>query len=324
MKRTKQLFWCIFLIVMVAVGVAVVMNRDWILDWWKGLSYEPSAEMAGIRDSLALTDRGEFLFKASAPKLSEREEFNAYCREVLDEEMSVLGCYTDGDIYVYNIVAEELSGIRELTTAHELLHAVWARMSEGEREELGAELEKVLAANRERLGEELDTYDASQKQEELYVRAGTEVKQLPERLERHYAEVFSDQDLVVSFYDKYIGVFLEIEAEMDKMKAEMDGIAARIESLSQEYEKGIATLNGEIETFNACAERAGCFNNELEFYARRAELVARQEELGGIYEEINGLVNEYNELVEKYNADVTRTEKLNRVMNSSSKPEEVD
>ena len=324
MKTVRRILWLLAIVIVITIGALIILKRDWILDWWKGLSYEPSTEMAGIRDSLALTDRGEFLFKASAPKLSEREEFNAYCREVLDEEMSVLGCYTDGDIYVYNIVAEELSGIRELTTAHELLHAVWARMSEGEREELRAELEKVLAVNRERLGEELDTYDASQRQEELYVRAGTEVKQLPERLEKHYAEVFSDQDLVVSFYDKYIGVFLEIEAEMDKMKAEMDGIAVRIESLSQEYEKGIATLNGEIEAFNACAERAGCFNNELEFYARRAELVARQEGLGGIYEEINGLVEEYNGLVEKYNADVTRTEKLNRVMNSSSRPEEVD
>lgn len=321
MKRTKQLFWCIFLIVMVAVGVAVVMNRDWILDWWKGLSYEPSVEMAGIRDSLALTDRGEFLFKASVPKLSEREEFNANCREVLDEEMSVLGCYTEGNIYVYNIVAEELSGIRELTTAHELLHAVWARMSEGERNELADELAEVLKQNQDILKSEIDNYEMSERQEELFVRAGTEVADLPAELEKVYAEIFRNQDGVVAFYNKYIVVFREMEREMEALKVEMEGIQTQIDELTAEYERRAVQLNAAVERFNACAERVGCFSSEGEFYAQRNVLVAEQEALDGLYEKINGLVNEYNVRVEKYNADATQTEKLNRVINSASEVE---
>ena len=40
-----------------------------------------------------------------------------------------------------------------------------------------------------------------------------------------------------------------------------------------------------------------------------------------VYNRINVLVEQYNVLVEKYNSDVTRTEKLNRAMNSNSRPE---
>ena len=148
MKTAKKIFWLVVIGIVITAGVIVVLKREWILDWWKGLSYEPSAEMVAIRDSLSLTGEGEFLFKASAPKLSEREEFNTNCREILDEEMSVLGCYTDGDIYVYNIQSSELKGIREVTTAHELLHAVWKRMADGEKQELNRALHDVLAKNR--------------------------------------------------------------------------------------------------------------------------------------------------------------------------------
>lgn len=319
----KRVLWFGMVLLILVAGLLVIFNRDWIVDWWKGLSYQPSGEMARIMNDLKLTGRGEFLFKASGPKLSESEEFNAKCRDVLSDEMAVLGCYVGGDVFVYNIQSKELDGIRELTTAHELLHAVWARMSNAEKEGMLGDLRKVYQDNQEQLSKELDNYVSEQTQEELYVRAGTEVKNLPEKLEKHYAEIFSDQDLVVGFYDKYIGVFLEIEAEMDKLKAEMDGIQVQIDNLTKEYEQGVANLNAEIASFNRCAETAGCFGSESEFYARRGELVATQGALEAQYNQINALINEYNVRVEKYNADVTRTEKLNRVINSSVEVEGV-
>ena len=279
--------------------------------------------MGRIMEDLDLTDRGEFLFKASRPVLSSRDEFNSTCRTVMDEEVAVLGCYVDEDIYVYNIDSAELDGVRELTTAHELLHAVWARMGESERSELAADLKQVLEKNQEVLGEELNAYDAAEKQEELFVRAGTEVANLPAGLEKVYGEVFSNQDKVVGFYNKYIQVFRAMEKEMDELAAQMQSIQGEIDSLTGEYERRIDLLDGEITSFNNCAETAGCFASEGEFYNRRAVLVAEREALEGMYNQINGLVDQYNGLVEKYNADVTRTEKLNQVMNSSSKPEKL-
>lgn len=318
----KYLKW-LGLIVVLIVTVTVILNQQWINDYLRGFGYEPEGKMGRIMEDLGLTERGEFLFKAARPELSSQDEFNATCRTVIDEEMAVLGCYTNDNIYVYNIESTELDGIRELTTAHELLHAVWARMSLAERSALSDELSQVLKVNQNILGEELEAYDNEQKQEELFVRAGTEVANLPAELEKVYGEVFRDQDKVVRFYDKYIGVFREMEREMDELMTQMEGIQAEIDSLSGDYEQRVNTLDSEIDSFNACAETAGCFGSEGEFYGRRAVLVGEQEALEKIYNQINGLVNQYNELVEKYNADVTRTEKLNRVMNSNSRPEEL-
>ena len=261
-----------------------LINREWIVDYARGVSYQPTSEMSAIRDKLKLTDKGEFLFNATQPVLNGRETFNNICRTATDTEVAVLGCYTGGNIYIYNIVSDELKGIRELTTAHELLHAVWARMSDDERVALTEPLTRVFEANQDLLGKELDTYDIKEKQEELYVRAGTEVANLPDILEKHYGEVFSDQDLVVDFYNSYIKTFREIETEMDNLKAEMDTLSAEIDSLKVEFE--------------------------------RAPTWA-------LYYRINALVDEYNARVEKYNADIERYESLNQTVNSSVKVEGV-
>lgn len=313
----------ILMVALVGVMAVAVANREWVYDYVRGASYQPSGEMAKIRDDLKLTEQGEFLFNATRPQLEGKDTFNNVCRSVVDVEVAVLGCYTGGNIYIYNIVSEELTGIRELTTAHELLHAVWARMSDDEKAGLKSLLNQVYQENRAILESEINTYDESAKLEELYVRAGTEVANLPSALEKHYAEIFTDQDLVVKFYNSYIAVFREIEAEMDGLKAEMDAIAAETNAKKAEYEQRVSQLEADVVSFNACAAVVGCFDSEAAFYVRRDALVAEQESLNVLYAEISNLVAEYNARVEKYNADVTRSEQLNRMMNSNVRAEEI-
>ena len=274
---------------MVAVLGFGIINRVWVYDYFRGSSYEPVGEMGQIRDKLKLTERGDFLFRASRPVLMGKESFNSTCRSAVDAEVAVLGCYTGGNIYVYNIDAAELKGIRELTTAHELLHAVWARMSEEERSKLNQSLTQTFNENQELLERELKTYDAAERQEELYVRAGTEVANLPADLERHYAEIFADQDLIVEFYKSYITVFREIEAEMDELKAKMDVLKTEIDVKTEEY-----------------------YN-----------MVGTQEEFNALYEEINVMIAEYNNMVTEYNADIVRHDQLNQMIDSNDKVDEI-
>lgn len=311
------------LMVMIAVMAVIALNRQWFNDWWKGMHYQPEGEMGRIMEDLELTSRGEFLFRASLPQLSSRNEFNLKCRSVMDEEIAVLGCYTNDTIYIYNIESKELDGIRELTTAHELLHAVWARMSENEKRELEVVLTQVYDKNQTVLEKELATYDASLRQEELFVRAGTEIANLPTELEKVYGEIFQDQDTVVKFYDKYIGVFREMEAEMEELSLQMETLQNEIDDLTVEYEQRLRQLATEVDDFNNCANTMGCFSLENDFYARRAVLVGEQGELEAMYNQINGLVEQYNGLVEQYNADVTQTQQLNQMMNSASRPEKL-
>ena len=324
-KKSSFIFYAtgVLLLIVAFVLIWALLNRDWLTDWWRGKDYQPVGEMGRIMQDLKLTDRGEFLFRASWPALNSRDDFNTNCRSVLNEETAVLGCYTNNNIYVYNIESTELDGIRELTTAHELLHAVWRRMSVEERNKLTEELKVVYEQNKDRLEEEIGTYDESEQQEELYVRAGTEIKKLTDNLEKHYAEIFTEQDLVVSYYDKYIAVFKEIEADMNNLKAEMDDLDDSINALTDEYERRIKQLDADIVSFNACAEVAGCFTTEEQFNTRRNGLLTERASLEDIYNQINDLIASYNDKVEKYNSDVTRTQHLNEVMNSNKKVDEL-
>ncbi|MBR3172698.1 hypothetical protein IKF21_02175 [Candidatus Saccharibacteria bacterium] len=321
--RKSHIWGWICLLVIIGVGVGVFLNREWLFDYYRGITYHPSSEMARIRSDLQLTDKGEFLFNAAQPELEGSAEFNSYCRND-GSEVAVLGCYTSGNIYVYNIENAELNGIRELTTAHELLHAKWARMSEDERRALVEPLTRTFEANQSLLESELNTYETSEKQEELYVRAGTEIAKLPDILEKHYAEIFKNQDAIVTFYNNYIGVFKTLTAELDTLKAEMDEIGTQIDAKKTEYENRVDQLTKEVNDFNNCAKTEGCFETEWLFNARRAELVTEQGALELLYNEINDLVNIYNTKVEAYNADVLRSEKLNNMINSASKPKEIE
>ena len=320
-QKKLRLGWIIVMVLMVIVVVIVVLNRAWIYDWVRGVSYRPSGEMAAIRDELQLTEAGEFLFNAAQPELNAAEEFNENCRND-ESEIAVLGCYTAGNIYVYNIDAAELKGIRELTAAHELLHAKWARMSDDEKVALVEPLTRTFDAN-QFLADEINSYDVSEKQEELYVRVGTEVKDLPAALEKHYAEIFGNQDAVVDFYNSYITVFREIKAQMEELTNEMETLRAEIDGKMANYEAELAALEVDIANFNSCAETAGCFNSEWEFYAKRNILVARENNLNALNNEINNLIDIYNVKVNEYNANAMESRKLQNMINSKAEDIEI-
>lgn len=322
-QNVKQhyLKW-IVLFVLVVIVIAIILNRAWIYDWFRGVIYRPTAEMVSIRDKLNLTGRGDFLFNATQPELNGADDFNANCRQ--DEgEVAVLGCYAAGNIYVYNITDTKLDGIRELTAAHELLHAVWARMSNAEKEDLKPILQKVYQDNLSVLKDDIETYADDERIEEIFVRAGTEIKKLPDVLEKYYAEIFSDQDVVVDFYEKYIAVFREIKMQMEGLASEIEVLRDSINVKMAEYENKVSQLETDIAGFNSCAETAGCFVTEAEFNVRRNALVVREGELNLLNDEINNMIDDYNLKVDEYNADALESRKLQNMINSKADIKEI-
>lgn len=322
-QKTKRNYcgWVI-LLVLVAIATIIVLNRAWIYDWFRGITYQPNTEMAGIRGKLNLTGRGEFLFNATQPELNEADAFNANCRQD-ESEVAVLGCYTAGNIYVYNITDAKLDGIRELTAAHELLHAVWARMGSTEKEDLKPILQQVYQNNLSVLKDDIETYTDDERVEEIFVRAGTEIKKLPDVLEEYYTEIFDDQDAIVDFYESYIAVFREIKMKMEGLASEIEVLRDSINVKMTEYENKVNQLEVDITRFNNCAETAGCFATEAEFYVQRNTLVARENELNLLNDEINNMIDNYNLKVDEYNADALESRKLQNMINSKADIEEI-
>lgn len=305
------------------LGFAIYRYRSDISDYLKAKSYVPSEEMSGIRSALNLTSKGARIFNASAPILDSRDDFNRDCNSS-NPEIAVYGCYYLDTIYVYNIDSPELAGIRESTTAHELLHAVWARLSEAEKTELIPLLESVYAEHKTALDKTLETYDESERLDELYVRIGTQIKTLPPELEKHYAEIFSDQDKIVSFYDAYIAPFETYREKIATLGSEMEVMKTDIDRKTAEYESSSANFSTAVAEFNSCIAKNGCFTSRAASDARHAELVSTQDSLNALYDSLSSLIDSYNEKVDEYNSNILSLNTLQNLANSNGKTDSLE
>lgn len=318
MKKTWSLvIFVISSLLLMAFVAFFALNFATIKDIIVGLSYHPTSEMTEIRDSLGLTAKGARIFNATLPELKEKEEFNQICRDI-ESANAILGCYRGDRVYVYNISSDELVGVREATAAHELLHAVYHRMSADEKREIRDALISVYQKNQETLGEEIDIYEDDKKEEELYVRAGTEIAELPEILERHYGAIFENQDLIAEYYQGYIKVFREIEQKLEDLLLEAQNLEANITAKTAQYESDVAALNAEVAEYNNCAVTKNCFSSVAAATARRNELTAKSDTVSAMYDELSSLVSSYNDLVREYNENLLHGQALNMVINSAS------
>lgn len=309
-------FWTIFAIVAV-VGASWAVQQQSVRDFWGGLGYEPSSQMAEIQESLELTGTGERIFKAVKPVLETSDNFNEHCQSN-DAEVALLGCYTSGQIYVYEIRNDELRLANNVTTAHELLHAVWQRMGENEKAEVTRLLEEVKRDNEVWLDEELAAYDELEKLEEIYTRAGTKLKNLPDELEKHYGKYFKDRQKIVGYYEAYQAPFERLQGELGSLETEIKVESEAIKQKRDEYEWKANNLDSRIEKFNSCAKTANCFVSEAEFNRQRSGLLGEQSELEELRDDINMRIDANNVRIEKYNELQMSLGELNSAMNSNA------
>ncbi len=306
---------------MILCATVAFLNESLIRDKIKALRFTPSAELIGIENNLGLTSKATTIFRATSPSLDSSIEFNEHCSSH-DINTAVLGCYDDDRIFIYKVQTQELDGIIESTAAHELLHAVWYRLSNVEKSALINDLEKTYQENCDLLCDILAEYPEADFSSELYARVGTEVKNLPESLSTHYRQYFNDQTAVVDFYNSYVEVFTAINKKNDNLYAKIVSIKDDLEKLSSEYAVEYSNYISAVETFNNCAKTAGCFN-EKTFTTRRKELLAAYNQLSIKYNLINQTIVSYNDAVEQYNNNILYGERLEQAINSNAEPAKI-
>lgn len=319
---TAQQIKRIALIVVVILAVAGAYRAFNLADRLKNIGYRTPAEIVTLSDKIQLTSRAKVIFNATRPQLDDRDAINEHCKSN-DIHISILGCYIDDTIYLYNIHSTELDGVVESTAAHELLHAVWARLNFWEKSNLQDELLSVYQQHYALLAGDMELYDDEDKLDELHSRVGVEIKDLPEKLESHYAKYFIDQDSVVAFYDAYSEPFKRLSAEIDALSAELEIMHSNIDAQTADYYQQAESLSARIDEFNNCASTIGCFTDEAEFYAQRNQLVAEQEALMAVYEELNTQVEAYNQKVEQHNNNILHTQTLENAINSNAPPDAI-
>ncbi len=321
-KNNKKIASAICIVIILACGAYLLLQQDFMKDRLKAWTFKPSAEVAKVEEKLNLTDDGKLIFHASEPVLEQQDDFNKHC-ESHEKEISILGCYTNRKIYLYDIKTDELPGVVESTAAHELLHAIWERLSASEQNTIQSKLDQVYKDNFNLLSKDLEIYNASEQDEELYVRAATQIANLPKELEEHYARYFNDQDAVVAYYDSYITPFRKLEKEMEDLEKELKDLGVKIDQETAEYETRANNLSTAVDEFNNCANTVNCFSSQYAFNTRRNELLAEQSAIDALYEQLSSDINSYNQKVEKYNNNLLRTKELENVINSNSDPDEI-
>lgn len=314
-----KIFSGILLALVIAGGIFAVIFKQRIIDFVKASNFSPSSEMSGLISDISLTGEAEITLKSTSPLLLEAEEFNQNCKNRL-EDTSVLGCYRGDNIFVFDIDNPELDGIKHTTLAHEMLHAVWARLDSAEKNRLGkildAEYERLKTPKFEELMKRYAISQPGEHQNELHSILGTEFAELSPELEEYYARYFNNRQAVVGFYKKYHGKFEELETKSAQLQSEITSLKKEIEAEQQDYSAKIKLLNDQIADFNSRAEN-GDFSSQREFNFERQNLLSKSQFLNEYRAQINSKVDDFNLKVGEFNSISTQTQKLFDAMNST-------
>jgi chromosome segregation ATPase len=290
-------------------------------------TYTPSQEIVALAENSGMSDTAKNLFYAHVPKLTDNEEFNTACTN--GEETIVLGCYTgfdfstDTDIYVYNVTKPELAGIKEVTAAHEMLHAAYEQLSANEKKQVDA---MVLAMyqkiNNPRLTKTIESYKKQNPDNpgvvanELHSILATEYRTLDADLEKYYTRYFSDRSKVVLLSEQYESVFTNKEAEAERLSGEINLRKSEIEQLKNSLDSQNAALNSlsqKMEDYLSSGNTSA-YNQLVPTYNQKAN------QYNADVAKVTVLINETNELITQINQNVVQQQELINSIDSKYQP----
>jgi methyl-accepting chemotaxis protein len=278
-----------------------------IADWLAYRSYEPPQEISVMVSATGMSDEGEFYFYASQPQLNNKDSFNANCP--FPEKNLVLGCYSDRLIYIFDVNDQRIPQVEEITAAHEMLHAVYERLSDGERESIDKLImEAASKIEDENLSETIALYDSDGPgvvENELHSILGTEYGDLPPELEEHYGKYFDNRDAVIALSDEYRKVFDSVQAKITKMDKQITNLRKAINSLEKTLESKSKSINNESARLDTLLRQDKIAQYNAGVPAYNASIA-----------EFNRLVEQYRQEVADYNKLVDRRNKIALEQNS--------
>ncbi|MET1015810.1 MAG: hypothetical protein ABWX76_03275 [Leifsonia flava] len=323
-RGRRIVVWLLVALAAVAAAWAFmnpVRLTDQIVVW----THQPQAAAVQFAQRAGMTDEARFTFYASVPAIEDRAAFNSSCNQ-LQEQGVTLGCYVPVGraIHLFDITDERLDGMQVVTAAHEMLHAVWARMSFGEQSEISSLLEDEAArlADDPAFIDKLALYagiDDAGRATELHSILGTEFTGLSPALEKHYARYFDDRAELVALHVTSEAVFSALQTQSEALVAELDTLRGDIEVDSQDYTEESDRLSADIDDFNARWDAPDAGTQE-QFDAERAELLDRQATLDALYDSITSRRAEFDEKAEKLEQMNVQVDALNAAIDSRMPP----
>lgn len=316
MGKQIRRYVSVLLTVLILASPAIAWYKRYALyDAYRMHGYHAPANIAQLATDDTMTPSARRLFYVYRPALEERQSFNNHCRD--SEKTIVLGCYVlQRGIYLYNITDPRLSGVQQVTAAHEMLHAEYDRLSSKERKQVDLWLNQAYGqVTDQRIKDTIEEYRkaGADINNELHSILGTEIRNLPGDLEQYYGRYFTDRKTVVSFSEKYESAFTDAQNQATAYAKQMDDIKAQLDALSADLTTQEAALSREyraLEADRANVTDVAAFNRRVSAYNAQ---VATYKAAGQQY---NSLVEQYNDILAKYQALVSEQQELYKAIDS--------
>ena len=301
------------------LALILVINKQRITDQILFWQFTPTQEIQQLASQSSLSENGKFYLYVTHPQIKSKDEFGTVC-ENRDPSTSILGCYVNDRVYIYNVSNPELHGIQAVTAAHEMLHAVYVRLGATEKANINRELDAAYEGLKDRndLKERMAVYaktEPGERDNELHSVLGTEVQNLPESLEKYYRQYFNDRSKLIAVHAAYQHVFTSLQNKAKTLEQELTNLQVTIENDKKTYEQNLATTNNAIADFNSSASTGG-FRSQAAFAQARAELVRQVEELDALRSSINSSIEMFNAKNTELASLDTQAKRLNQSIDS--------
>ncbi len=312
----------VILLILLAIILTIFWQRQAVSDWIRLVNYNPPAEVADLATQTTMTGEGTHLFYVNQPLIVGKTSFPDYCSD--REQSIVLGCYHGGDggIYLLRIADNsELGGVMEVTAAHEMLHAGYARLSEDARKAVDAQLQDYYdhGLKDKAIKEEIDAYRSSEPGQllnEMHSIFGTEVKDLPAPLETYYKQYFTNRQAVVAEADRYQEAFRSREAAVAKYDAQLKTLDKTITSQRSQLQDLANTITAMKQRMDA--DKAS--GNYESYNAQVPEFNRLVRQYNELRNELLANIKTYNDIVEKRNAIALEEQQLVDQLKGSDVP----
>lgn len=310
----KKIITISFSMLIVAGLVTGYFKRWDIHDYLALISYNPPSDVAQLATDDSFTDYGKRLFYVNKPDISDKSTFSTQCTN--REQTIVLGCFTGSNIYIFDVEDSRLNGVEQVTSAHEMLHVAYSRLSSSEKARIDELVDAVYKkADDLRLNELANSYeqqDPGSVPNELHSIIATEVTDIGAELEEYYSRYFVNRLQVVNFALAYEQVFEDLKVQLADYdvnlavrKTEIDNRQATLgqqeSQIRQLYNQMSSLLDSEqIQEYNNLVPR---YNGLVNAYNQEVEM-------------IKTLIEEYNSLVAARNAIVVLQQDLTESIDS--------
>lgn len=324
LKKSRLILLAVLLVWLGLAGL-VFANRQNISDWWRLRGYQPPAAVQTLAGQDTMTAYTRHLFYLNKPQLlSTVASFRQYCPE--NKDTIVLGCYHPGQngIYIYSVKDPALSGVTQVTAAHEVLHAIYARLSPKDRSYVDSLLNNYYknGLTNQRVKDEIKIYQQTEPHsvmDEMNSTFGTEIANLPPPLEAYYGQYFSNRAAIVAYEQQYDAEFTKRQAAIAGDDQQLAAIKAQIDSrqaVFQAEQNQLSATQSQLKGLLAAGQTAG-YNAQIPAYNSQVDHYNNE------VASLKALINQYNQLVAARNAVAGELTTLDKALDTRLTPQSV-